>query len=141
MPLWMVTYFAVLIVGLFSIIEISFGSNLSSQLPRVLFVVSVLLFLARDLMIFSFFNLAKNNKRANLTALLYLLILYVIIPSIFFASDLKDLAYLFVPRSDFIKFQNTVDYVEIILPSIVHFGLAVILLKERLSKLLKGDLV
>jgi len=46
------------------------------------YLVAMALFLTRDVLIFIFFNISANRRRADITAMFYLLLLYWLLPAI-----------------------------------------------------------
>jgi hypothetical protein len=89
-----------------------------------MFLVSSFLFLIRDLGLMLFFNLAKNQKRADMILLLNLLLLYGVLPGILTALDLDTLTALFWPRWDTAAFPS-------LLASAAEAALALFLVYRR----------
>ena len=101
-PLWFVTLITLYIIVPFLIVAdyneietLSLTSDLSIQFKSAL--IATTLFLSRDVLLILFFNFAKERKRADLTALIYLAILYWLIPSILAAMGLTGLLSVFLP--------------------------------------------
>jgi hypothetical protein len=93
-------------------------------LHGVAWLASIYLFMLRDIAIVLFFNLGKRRQRADSTALLYLAILYTLVPGILLALELKDAALLFVP---FVPLRPTLSLIS----SLFQAALAVALVIHR----------
>ncbi|OGQ53211.1 MAG: hypothetical protein A3J24_02305 [Deltaproteobacteria bacterium RIFCSPLOWO2_02_FULL_53_8] len=59
--------------------------------------LTILLFFMRDAGIILFLNLGKNVRFADVTAVIYLIIFYAVIPGIFYAIEMQELTFLFHP--------------------------------------------
>lgn len=79
LPLWMVTLVLVFFVTC-ALLILSPTIDDYEFVPGI--VTAAFLFAMRDLGVFLFFNFAKNHKRADLVAVVYLIILYALIPAI-----------------------------------------------------------
>lgn len=82
-PAWLVTLAGVYGLCLALLVH---SSSLVHYFPHAVEVkpaaVAVALFVSRDILIFIFFNVSTNRRRADVTALFYLVMLYWLIPSI-----------------------------------------------------------
>ncbi|MBF0256849.1 MAG: hypothetical protein HQL47_10425 [Gammaproteobacteria bacterium] len=79
-------------IGLFFIAEFAYPLGTTALL--------LLLFLLRDLAIFLILGLSAESRRSESTAMIYLLVLYGIVPSLLSALGLGQLNVLFLPRPD-----------------------------------------
>ncbi|MBF0102087.1 MAG: hypothetical protein HQK77_14385 [Desulfobacterales bacterium] len=109
LPIWLLSFlmscFFLLIILMSSILSQQGGVRLNvayfhSVVPLWL-LLSLFCFLIRDIGIILFFNF-KNRKsgKADITSFVYLLILYILIPSILFAAKWEAALYLFLPLID-----------------------------------------
>lgn len=104
LPLWLISLgvtvmlcVILLILSLFSTpIEIK---GQSGHLPAF-YALSVLCFMIRDISLLLYVNLKKDAKRADIATVVYLIILYGLLPSILGLSGQKNLLPLFVPMPD-----------------------------------------
>jgi hypothetical protein len=71
--------------------------DIAGGLKGVVWLAGIYLFMLRDIAITLFFNIGSKRVRADLTALLYLAILYTLIPGLLWTLDLKPATYLFLP--------------------------------------------
>ncbi|MCP5494122.1 MAG: hypothetical protein H7A23_06160 [Leptospiraceae bacterium] len=99
LPLWLVSLFFSIIFGfILFMLSVSLNSyNLQNEGYSIVFPINLIFFVLRDTMIFLFFNLSPNSKRADLTAVFYLLVLYGLIPSFLYVAELKILYPIFFP--------------------------------------------
>lgn len=109
-PVWLASLFLVLL----SVIVILFDNNSTIQafdMHKItnlkVFVVASLFFLMRDMMLLLYLNFGEKVKRADSAALVYLSVLYLIIPGIFGLMDMPVVKALFLPISpDFTATDN-----------------------------------
>ena len=98
LPAWLVTLAGV--YGL-CIALLVHSSSLIQFLPRTVEVkpaaVAVALFVTRDVLLFIFFNMSANRRRADVTAIFYLLLLYWLIPSILTGLNMTSLNAVLLP--------------------------------------------
>ena len=78
LPLWVVTVALSMIVGIVAVV----GGLLDGAAASVTLHVSFFLFFFRDAALVMFLNLGRRPERADAAALLYLVILYGLIPAI-----------------------------------------------------------
>ena len=98
-PCWLLTLPTVVLTGI--VLAGSTSIDVPGALPRTAcFVTAGIAFLGRDLGILLFCNLAEKNRRADLLAVLYLLLLYGVIPAILEALHMPGATVLFWPRTD-----------------------------------------
>ncbi|HJV36789.1 hypothetical protein [Geomonas sp.] len=97
-PRWLLTFPLGLLMALG--VAATAGAGFKGGPDVAAFVAAVIFFQARDLGILLFCNLAHANKRADLLAVLYLFLLYGIIPGILQAMHQGELTVLFWPRPD-----------------------------------------
>jgi hypothetical protein len=71
--------------------------DLADGLKGAVWLAAIYLFVLRDIAITLFFNIGSKRVRADLTALLYLAVLYTLIPGILWSLELKTATYLFLP--------------------------------------------
>jgi len=62
-----------------------------------IFILTSIFFLLRDIELIHYFNFSKNPKKALSTAVLYLFLLYMLLPLLFSALHLNSLLPLFLP--------------------------------------------
>ncbi|WP_455365339.1 hypothetical protein [Kaarinaea lacus] len=88
-PCWLVTLLSVYVLCVMlmfnSYPQISLAGRGFSFKP---YLLSMALFLTRDILIFVLFNMSANRRRADMTAVFYLLLLYWLLPSIFNGLDM-----------------------------------------------------
>lgn len=96
MQCWMVT----VIVAIILVFVLCLSASLSDQAKHLTIpvVISMFFFFLRDLFLILFLNLAKKNKRADMAAVLYLALLYGVLPSILFALKKTTLTFIFWPQ-------------------------------------------
>lgn len=101
-PIWVATLFLVVV----SVISILLDSNptigafnLDEMTDVKVFVVASVFFLMRDILLILYLNFGEKAKRADSAALVYLFVLYFIIPGIFSLSGLPVIKALFIPFS------------------------------------------
>lgn len=83
-PCWLVSLIVVLILGgAVQLVDASSVSVLEALLSFDQLVLLLLLFLLRDIGVFIYFNLAKKHLRADATAMVYLALLYLLLPALF----------------------------------------------------------
>ncbi|MCK4738333.1 MAG: hypothetical protein KAT46_00150 [Deltaproteobacteria bacterium] len=87
LPCWAVSAIVVALIAVVG--EVTVG-----DMPRGA-LIALFLFFIRDLSLVLFLNLSKNKKRADMTAGLYLILLYGVVPWIFKAIDLDFMTALF----------------------------------------------
>lgn len=89
LPCWAVT---VVVLAIFLA-----GYTVFSSREKYLMFASALLFLLRDTAIVLFLNFSKNNKRADMTAVVYITLLYIVMPGILTAINFREAAAFFWP--------------------------------------------
>ena len=100
MPCWALTLPFVVVTA---ILLIAFTSGAGENVGRLspVFIIALVAFLGRDLALFNFFNLGDRPKRADMLAILWLSILYGLIPGIFMLLKMEVVAAVFWPRADY----------------------------------------
>jgi hypothetical protein len=97
-PAWLVTLAGVYVLCLVLLLH---SSSLTHFLPQTVetkpVAAAVALFLTRDILLFIFFNMSANRRRADVTAIFYLLLLYWLIPSILNGLGMTSLNALLLP--------------------------------------------
>lgn len=78
------------------------GLMLSAQMMlegmNPIFIIALLLFISRDICLVLYLNFNANRKRADMTAMFYLFVLYAVFPGIFASMDMSTA--LFFPLDD-----------------------------------------
>lgn len=98
LPLWFVSLvFSVLSGIVFFILSLFLKSNIQGEAYSLFFPLNLLLFAFRDILLLIFFNLTPNSKRADLTAIFYLLLLYGLIPAFLMVTELQVLYPIVLP--------------------------------------------
>lgn len=99
-PCWALTLPFVVVTA---ILLIAFTSGAGENVYRLspVFIISLVAFLGRDLALFNFFNLGERTKRADMLVILWLSILYGLIPGIFMLLKMETVTALFWPRTDY----------------------------------------
>ena len=97
-PLWSFSFILMLGAGIISLFQLS---TLSHQItatfsPTVLLTTSTL-FVVRDIFIIHYFNFSTNIQRVLGASVIYLFLLYALIPSVLLALDLGHLNVMFIP--------------------------------------------
>ncbi len=101
LPCWTITLGVTLLTVGFSVLYVSLPANPAMHGAELaVFIVSMAGFVLRDLGLLLFFNLGRNPKRADMLTVLYLALLYGVIPTILAAVNLDLLTTLFWPRKD-----------------------------------------
>lgn len=73
------------------------GYTVFSSREKYLMFAAALLFLLRDTALVLFLNFSKNHKRADMTAVVYILLLYSVIPGILTAINFREASAFFWP--------------------------------------------
>lgn len=98
LPCWLVSLLLVVLLGLLLLLVDGPKMNIMEiVLPFNQLVLLSLLFLIRDIAIFIYFNLTKQAQRADATALVYLTLLYLLLPMLFGVIGLGSLNNLLMP--------------------------------------------
>jgi len=112
-PLWVLSLgvgvilvIPLIIVGVFAqkngIDTSLFNGNILEKMMSisVILPLTLLFFILRDIAMLLFFNFGKNPKRADFSFMLYLVVIYFVIPFIFHQSDSKTILTFFWPSED-----------------------------------------
>jgi hypothetical protein len=99
-PRWLLTIPLVSLAGLYLVVSAPRG--LDGLFSLAAFVVASIFFLLRDLGIIVFCNLGRTTRRADILALICLVLLHGIFPAIFTAMKAEYATLLFWPRPDLI---------------------------------------
>jgi len=99
-PCWVLTLPFVIVTA---ILLIAFKSDTGENVSPLssVFIISLVAFLGRDVALFNFFNLGERTKRVDMLVILWLLILYGLIPGIFMLLKMETVTALFWPRTDY----------------------------------------
>ena len=99
-PCWAITLPFVVVTA---ILLIAFTSGAGENVGRLnpVIIISLVAFLGRDLALFNFFNLGERTKRADMLVILWLSILYGLIPGIFMLLKMEAVTAVFWPRTDY----------------------------------------
>lgn len=123
-PRWLLTLPLAIVTGIGLIPVSAFYEN---KPGFIWFVVSVLFFMLRDILIIVFCNLGLKNKKPDIAAVVCLGLLYGLFPAISLAMKLEPLTLLFWPRTDLYPWLGTFF-------SIFEFMVLVILVARRWKK-------
>lgn len=106
-PMWVVSFLLTAVVGVALFVYIESAPMSQSIIDRLrreslplnfaFIPINLLLLMTRDIAILLFLNLSDNKKRADMTALLYLVVLYGLLPGILAAADLDGVVPAFWP--------------------------------------------
>jgi len=97
-PCWLVSLLIVLILGVvLQFVDAPLAGVLETLLSFDQLVLLLLLFLLRDIGVFIYFNLAQKHARADATAMVYLVLLYLLLPILFSVVGATTLNNLLVP--------------------------------------------
>lgn len=99
-PCWALTLPFVIVTAILLIVFTSGAGENVGRLSSV-FIISLVAFLGRDIAFFNFFNLGDRPKRADMLVILWLSILYGLIPGIFMLLKMEAVTALFWPRTDY----------------------------------------
>lgn len=120
LPWWVISYVITLIIGLYALYyhpdlgsipeeiwEIVKDQRQAEEIKELvlskislnMLILSSLLFITRDVLLIHYFQLAEDPKRATATCLLYLLLLYWVIPGLFLVMQLPNISALFFPSA------------------------------------------
>ncbi len=97
LPWWPISFVLMLVIGIVVIIAQQQPGSLMENFSPAVFVITVLLFLVRDIALIHFFNFAQNPRNATGSAVLYLFILYLLLPLLLKALNMESLLPLLVP--------------------------------------------
>ena len=106
-PRWFISYLFAIMAGAVLVYmqpEIKVEKQI---LPMVIGLLSLLLFLLRDLAILHYFSLAPDNRQAFVATLFYLAILYILIPALFMAAQIK-IAGWFYPLVEIVSLEQLI---------------------------------
>jgi hypothetical protein len=122
-PLWLSTLpFVVLTCAVLAVVDLTSGPSEGVEQVAVP-AVAMVLFLLRDFGILLFLNLGRIPKRADMLTILFLVLLYGVIPTILAALDLDRLTGLFWPIQGVPA--------EIVLPAALFQAVAILWLMAR----------
>jgi len=97
-PLWVIT--SMLVIA-YSVLLCAVTILSLTEVPKPSFLIATvivtLLLLSRDILIVHFFNLPPNRKRADMTAIIYMIVLYFLLPWLCLLMDNFTLANILVP--------------------------------------------
>ena len=100
-PIWLLTLFVAIPVAVIGVLlyiivpHFSIDGDIAITYPLVL-----LGFVVRDICFVLYMNLGEKAKRADITALVYLLLFYALIPGILNSADFDEALILFLPDPD-----------------------------------------
>ncbi|MCF6230652.1 MAG: hypothetical protein L3J62_07665 [Gammaproteobacteria bacterium] len=97
LPCWLVSVVVLVLGLLLQWIDAPQMGFMETLLRLDQVVLLLLLFLLRDIAIVIYFNLTKQTQRADATALVYLLLLYLLLPMLFSAMGMTTLNNLLMP--------------------------------------------
>jgi hypothetical protein len=101
LPCWAISLGVTVLAGLIAATHSLLTAQLAGAgLYPTLLVATTILFVLRDLGLLLFFNLGRNPKRADMLTVVFLALLYFVIPGIFSALDFNLMTSLFWPRID-----------------------------------------
>lgn len=95
LPWWTISFVLTVIAGVWAIFKQQ-GVIFENFSPTI-FILTSIFFLVRDIELIHYFNLGKNPKKALSTSILYLFLLYILLPLLFSALHLKNLLPLLLP--------------------------------------------
>ena len=103
-PLWMLTLILLIPILLFTIFyALIAGVQLHilffklDTANTIIWLISILAFVIRDMSLFLFVNFGKRNRNADLAAVMYLAILYILFPAILMTAHNESLTAFFLP--------------------------------------------
>jgi len=96
-PWWPISYVLAIVVGINTYFNQKIYSQLFENFSPAVFIITNILFMFRDILLIHYFFFDKNPKRNVGTIVVYLLILYVLVPMILQALHLYDWTALFIP--------------------------------------------
>jgi len=101
LPCWTITLGVTLLTAVLAVLYLVLTVNpAASQASLAAFIIMMACFVMRDLGLLLFFNLGRNPKRADMLTVLWLAMLYGVMPTILAAVNLDLLTTLFWPRKD-----------------------------------------
>jgi len=95
LPWWTISFTLTVIAGLIAMIKQQ--GVIFEKFSPTIFILTSIFFLLRDIELIHYFNFSKNPKKALSTAVLYLFLLYMLLPLLFSALHLNSLLPLFLP--------------------------------------------
>ncbi len=104
LPWWPISFVLTVISGVVVIFGQQQYSHLMDAFSPSIFIITSILFLVRDIGLIHYFSFGKNPRKSMSAAVLYLFILYMLIPLLLSASQLNSLLPIFIPSYG----QNTV---------------------------------
>ncbi|MFI4936931.1 MAG: hypothetical protein ACHQJ6_00290 [Candidatus Berkiellales bacterium] len=96
-PWWSISFILMIITGTIAVIQQPLNEELLENFSPSVFILTCTLFLFRDILLTHYFYFSKNPKRAVNTAVVYLLMLYILIPLLFGALHLSSWLPLLLP--------------------------------------------
>ncbi len=103
LPCWFIT----LLFAFMICMALAFVFPVGKGFESSLFFVALYLFVLRDVCIILWVNFSQQRKRADITAVLYLIVLYGLLPSITHATGLDILDIFFFPQGEGNAFMGT----------------------------------
>lgn len=99
LPWWPISLLLTMILGLLATTFSHFSENFLQIFSPGIFILTSVLFLLRDLVLFHYFYFGKQPQKALGTIILYLFILYMLIPLLLSALSLQSWLPLFLPSA------------------------------------------
>lgn len=97
LPWWPISLLFTVILGVMVVLSQQSATELLKDFSPSVFALTTLLFLARDIALIHYLNFAKNQKNPTGAIILYLFILYLLLPLILSALHLKSLLPMLLP--------------------------------------------
>lgn len=124
-PLWSISYVLSLFSAVFIMLNFPANSFVSTTSFNA-FVLGVLLFVLRDILLILYFSFSPKAKRSLFMGVVYLLILYVLLPTLLTTIGLSSVAWYFFPPIDAGSYAK-------LLPGIIQVVLVLWLLRKRIG--------
>lgn len=98
LPLWMISFVLMLATGAFSIFYFSSLSNeITKSFSPIIFILTLILFTTRDILLFHYASFNTRIQRVVGAFVIYMLLLYFLIPVLLIALDANTLNVIFLP--------------------------------------------
>ncbi|CAK7006550.1 hypothetical protein [Saezia sanguinis] len=146
-PAWGTSYLVAMVVGVILLVWTmvmpfagsGYYSAANLTLGTVLLVVSTLLFVLRDIALVLWLNLAEKNRRADAAAVMYLVVLYMLLPWLLISMTSPKARFLFLPIFEGLYSDVSVLYLlSPLLQAAIMVGLVLDRWKSRKGHILNG---
>lgn len=97
-PLWSISFILMIGAGILSIFQLwILSSQMTESFSPTILLLTAILFTVRDVLLIHYFNFSANIQRVFGASMIYLFLLYALIPALLSALHLSHLNVMFVP--------------------------------------------